>query len=316
MNTVTAESLKLLLKNRINNSHKGDYGHLLIVAGCQSMPGAAVLATSAALQSGCGLVTLHSTQRALDSASINCPSAMLSLNPGDCFSQLPAKMEKFNAICIGPGLGKAPETLSALSDILTYSKKTGIPLLLDADALNLIAENPSEMHKICEGTIMTPHSEELRRLVSGMFSAISTNICPMENSEKPYRKLPDFMASTPQKTSANTPSENDIFDLCKYSNSIIIAKGYHSHIFSNTGKIFQNTTGGPGLAKAGSGDVLAGLTSGLMARGYSSLEAALLGTWIHGKAGDLLSQLRTDESFSSFDLANNLFLAFKYLYSK
>ena len=314
MTEITEEFLKKILLWRINDSHKANYGHLLIIAGCQNMPGAAVLATTAALQSGCGLVTLHSTERALDSAAVNCPSAMLSYNPGNCISEMPANMDKYSAICIGPGIGQSPETSNVLSNILTFSKSSGIPLLIDADALNLLAKKPDEMVNIGEWSILTPHPGELRRLFKGMES-LDDNI--FHNTGK----LPEVKESIGEKDknnsssySANTPIENAIFDLCKVTNSTIIAKGYLSKVFSPSGKIFKNSTGGPGLAKAGSGDVLSGLTAGLMARGYIGVNAALLGTWIHGKAGDILSEQRTMESFSSFDLANNLFQAFKLLY--
>lgn len=279
MTELTADFLKPLLLGRENDTHKGSYGHLLIIAGCQTMPGAAVLATAAALQSGCGLVTLHSTVRALDSAAVNCPSAILSQEHSDCFSTLPENMSKYSAICIGPGLGKAAATLDAFSKILTYSKTAGIPLLIDADALNLLAENPGEMAQVREGSVLTPHPGELRRLLDG---------------------------AGPGK---------DMTDLCQTTHSTIVAKGYNSRIFTPQGDCYINPTGGPGLAKAGSGDVLAGLTSGLMARGYSGTDAALLGTWIHGTAGDLLTGQRTAESFSSLDLAGNLHQAFKMLYS-
>lgn len=279
MKVLTAGFLKTLLLGRDNDTHKGSYGHLLIIAGCQSMPGAAVLATAAALQSGCGLVTLHSTARALDSAAVNCPSAILSCNPGNCFTTLPADLSKYNAICIGPGLGKADETLNAFSRILTYSKSAGIPLLIDADALNLLAENPDEMDMISEDSVLTPHPGELRRLFSG--AGIT----------------------------------DDIEKLCEATHSTVVAKGYRTRIFTPQGDSYINPTGGPGLAKAGSGDVLAGLTAGLMARGYNGTHAALLGTWIHGTAGDVLTEQRTAESFSSLDLAGSLHQAFKILYS-
>ncbi len=279
MKELTADYLKSFLKGRDNNSHKGCYGHLLIVAGCQDMPGAAVLATSAALQSGCGLVTLHSTRRALDSAAVNCPSAMLSQDSGDCFSQLPRDLSRYNAVCIGPGLGKAACTLKAFSELLEYCNTSGTPMLIDADALNLLAENPVQMAKIPEGSILTPHPGELKRLLDSV--------------------------------NAGT----DITVLNGKCRSVIIAKGYHSHIIQPGGDVFINPTGGPSLAKAGSGDVLTGLTAGLMARGYSAIEASLLGTWIHGATGDILSQNMTMESFNSLHLAQNLYRAFSELYS-
>ena len=104
------ETQRFRLLHRRDDSHKGDYGHLLIVAGCQTMPGAAVLATGAALKSGCGLVTLHSSGRALQAAANLFPSAMLSEDPGSCFSAIPLPVSAYSAIAVGPGLGQAPVT--------------------------------------------------------------------------------------------------------------------------------------------------------------------------------------------------------------
>ena len=139
---ITPETLKPHLLQRENNSHKGDYGHLLLVCGCQRMPGAAVLATGAALHSGCGLVTLHSTERALQAVVDSFPSAMLSEEPGHFFSILPENIGKYSAIAVGPGLGQAPETLKAFARLLQEAAGKGIPLVLDADALNLLAAHP------------------------------------------------------------------------------------------------------------------------------------------------------------------------------
>ena len=278
MTELTEDYLKGFLKGRENDSHKGSYGHLLIIAGCQDMPGAAVLATSAALQSGCGLVTLHSTRRALDSAAINCPSAMLSHNAGSCFSQLPHDLSRYDAVCIGPGLGKSQSTLKALSRLLDCCNSSGTPMLIDADALNLLAENPGQMARIPEGSILTPHPGELKRLMNSI------------------------QAGT------------DVRSLCITAHSIVISKGFRSRIVSADAGTFINPTGGPGLAKAGSGDVLAGLTAGLLARGYNALQASLLGTWIHGLTGDILSQSMTMESFNSLHVAQNLYRAFSTLY--
>lgn len=280
MKELTAGYLKSFLKGRENDTHKGTYGHLLIVAGCQDMPGAAVLATMAALQSGCGLVTLHSTERALTAAAINCPSAMLSLDRGDCFSSLPADLSRYSAVCIGPGLGKAACTMKAFSNLLEYCKTAGIPMLADADALNLLALDPSLMSSVPDGSILTPHPGELKRLLAAL------------------------------------GPDGNIMQLCGISHSTVISKGFHSRIVSADAEPFINPTGGPGLAKAGSGDVLAGLTAGLLARGYSAVEASMLGTWIHGTTGDILSRSMTMESFNSLHVAQNLYRAFHKLYSE
>ena len=268
--------LRPRLLHRKNESHKGDYGHLLIVAGCQSMPGAAVLATGAALVSGCGLVTVHSTERALQAVVNNFPSAMLSEDPRPQFSKVPASLERYSAIAVGPGLGKDEMSRLALKDLL----KAGIPMVIDADALNLIAENPKMLGLIPKGSVMTPHIGELRRLI------------PFEKGQE----------------------EEAARELSLKSSCVVVLKGYHSKIFSPDGACLVNTTGNPGMAKGGSGDVLTGLLGGLLARGYASADAAALAVWLHGYAGDCLTQERTAEAWSSRDLVDMLYKGFKELY--
>ena len=268
--------LRPRLLHRENASHKGDYGHLLIVAGCNTMPGAAVLATGAALVSGCGLVTVHSTERALQAIVNNFPSAMLSEDPRPQFSKVPATLERYSAIAVGPGLGKDEMSRLALKDLL----KAGIPMVIDADALNLIAENPKMLTLIPKGSVMTPHIGELRRLIS---------------FEKGHE-------------------EEAAQELSLKSGCVVVLKGYHSKIFSPDGACLVNTTGNPGMAKGGSGDVLTGLVGGLMARGYDAIDAATLGVWIHGFAGDRLTEECTAEAYSSRDLIDRIPAGFKALY--
>ena len=268
--------LRPFLLHRENASHKGDYGHLLIVAGCNTMPGAAVLATGAALVSGCGLVTVHSSERALQSIVNSFPSAMLSEDPRPQFSRVPTSLERYSTIAVGPGLGKDEMSRLALRDLL----RAGIPMVIDADALNLIAENPKMMGLIPQGSVMTPHIGELRRLI--LF-------------EKGHE-------------------EEAARELSLKSGCVVVLKGYHSKIFSPDGACLVNTTGNPGMAKGGSGDVLTGFIGGLMARGYNAIDAAALGVWIHGFAGDRLTEERTAEAYSSRDLIDRIPAGFKALY--
>ncbi len=277
---IDAAFLRPLLKRRANDSHKGDYGHLLVVAGCQAMPGAAVLATGAALKSGCGLVTLHSTERALQAAVNAFPSAMLSTNPDFCFSLVPEWLDRFAAIAAGPGLGKAPQTVGALSLLLMRAREFGIPMLLDADALNIIAERPALRECIPAGSVLTPHQGELRRLI------------PFETQEE---------------------KEAGILRFCRETGAVLVSKGFRTEIYTPAGEKYINTTGNPGLAKGGSGDVLTGLTAGLLARGYDAFAAAALGVWIHGYAGDCLTTECTAEAYDSRDLIDALHLGFKAL---
>ena len=277
---LTAEYLRPLLLERDNNSHKHDYGRLLIIAGCETMPGAAVLATGAALQSGCGLVRLHSTSRALQAVVNSYPSAMLSEEYDDFFHTVPEQLERYNTIAIGPGLGWSPGTLNSFMDLLSEACSKRIPMVMDADALNILSVLPQWEELIPPGSVLTPHKGELRRLL------------PCKSDEE---------------------REKLAWELCADAGCCIVMKGYHSRVFTPDGTCYVNTTGGPGMAKGGSGDVLTGLIGGLMARGYSALHATLLGVWLHGYAGDVLSAQRTAEAYSSRDLIDCLWTGFKEL---
>ena len=236
--------LRPRLLRRAEESHKGDYGHLLVVAGCQSMPGAAVLATGAALRS---------TERALQAIVVRDPSAMLSEDPGEGFSRMPASMDRYTAVAVGPGLGRRPETKEALLALLKAAQERNLPVIVDADALNILSE------------------------------------------------VPDWQNHLPMGAVAST-------------GCTLVMKGFHTKVFTPSGDCLVNTTGNPGLAKGGSGDVLTGLLGGLLARGYASADAAALAVWLHGCAGDILTQERTAEAYSSSDLVGYLYRGFKELY--
>ena len=277
MTWIDTEYLRPLLLHRENESHKGDYGHLLIVAGCQTMPGAAVLATGAALRSGCGLVTLHATERALQAVVGRHPSAMLSEDPGEAFSRLPVSIDKYDAIAVGPGLGRRSETKDALLALLEAAKGNGIPMVIDADALNILSEVPCWKEHLPKDSVLTPHLGELRRLIR--------------------REGDDALQA-----------------LCADTGCTLVMKGFHTKVFTPAGVCLVNSTGNPGMAKGGSGDVLTGLLGGLLARGYASADAAALAVWLHGFAGDCLTCERTAEAWSSRDLIDNLYKGFKELY--
>ena len=281
MITLDPEYLRTRLLYREDNSHKHDYGRLLIVAGCDTMPGAAVLATGAALQSGCGLVRLHSTARALQAVVNNYPSAMLSEEYDDFFHTIPDKLERYDTIAIGPGLGWSPGTLNSLMDLLTEACRRRIPTVLDADALNILSVLPDWAEFISPGSVLTPHKGELRRLL-------------------------------PCDTDAER--ETLAWELCAETGCCVVMKGFHSRVFTPDGTCYVNTSGGPGMAKGGSGDVLTGLIGGLMARGYPARDAACIGVWVHGHAGDVLTQERTAEGYSSRDLIDKLWTGFRELY--
>ena len=282
MTTLDENYLRPRLLYRENETHKRNYGHLLVIAGCEQMPGAAVLATGAALQSGCGLVTLHSTPRALQATVNSFPSAMLSEEESeDYFRTFPANLKKYAVIAAGPGLGRSPGTMNAIMDLLDAATQARIPMVLDADALTILSYIPDWPDLLPARSILTPHMGELRRL------------------------LPHV-----------SPQNLDILvrELCRYAGCTLVMKGYRSKVFTPEGDCLVNTTGGPGLAKGGSGDVLTGLIGGLLARGYSPVDAAALGVWIHGYAGDRLTERYTAESFSSRQLIDELWAGYHVLY--
>lgn len=282
MIAITPEYLRPRLLGRRNDSHKHDYGRLLIVAGCETMPGAALLSTGAALRSGCGLVMLHSTPRTLFAASANYPSAMLSEDPGTHFSTVPERLERYSALAVGPGLGWSPGTMNALMDLLTEACALRIPAVLDADALNILSVMADWTELIPPGSVLTPHKGELKRLL-------------------PARD--------------DTEREILAWELCAETGCHIVMKGYHSRVFCPGGDCLTNTTGNPGMAKGGSGDVLTGLIGGLLARGYGAVDAAALGVWLHGFAGDVLSRERTAEAYDSQALIGKLESGFYTLYN-
>ena len=281
MNRIDLAYLRPRLLWRPEESHKGDFGHLLIVAGCQTMPGAAVLATGAAVRSGCGLVTLHSTPRALQAVVSRFPSAMLSEEPGEAFSRVPVPMDRYTAIAVGPGLGRRPETEDALLLLLKIARERRVPMVLDADALNILSDVPQWQEYLPAGAVLTPHLGELRRLLSW---------------------------------DGDAERDRCVRALCTTAGCTLVMKEFHTKVFTPDGDCLVNTTGNPGLAKGGSGDVLTGLLGGLLARGYAAPDAAALAVWLHGRAGDLLTEERTAEAYASLDLVDYLFKGFKELY--
>ena len=252
-------------------AHKGVTGHALLVCGSEGMTGAAVLASGAALRSGCGLVTIHLpySERAVIH-TVN-PSALVSCDSSAFFSQLPENLEKYNVIGIGCGLGKHDLTIKALSELLA---KFDLPMVIDADALNIIAEHPEYKKFIPQYSVLTPHIGELKRLVGTWDDDTERNL--------KVRKLAAEISC------------------------YIVVKGAHTMIATSDGRMLFNSTGNSGMAKGGSGDVLTGYITGLLARGYSSESAAVLGVYIHGRAGDKAAEYFGVEGMNSSDIIDFL----------
>lgn len=269
----TAMLVKKILPRRAEG-HKYDFGHALLVCGSESMTGAAVLAVGGALRSGCGLVTLHTPATAAMPTQANHPSAMLSIDKGKCLSQMPADIERYNAIGIGCGVGCDEKSAEVLSKIMESAEAT---MVIDADALNMIAGSHL-VALIPDNAILTPHRGELERL-TGEWS-----------DEKDMMSKATALASATQ--------------------CVVVVKGAPTRVITPSGQVYVNTSGNAGMAKGGSGDVLTGLITGLVARGYESTDAAILGVWLHGVAGDKASQYYGAEAMNSGDMADFLSEAF------
>jgi NAD(P)H-hydrate epimerase len=269
---ITEELVESLCQPRVKFTHKGDYGHALLVCGSAAMPGAAILAVGGAVRSGCGLVTVHIPENERHALIANHPSAMLSLDKGECFTTPPEALKRFSAIGVGPGLGRDRKTATALEKLMTEA--ADIPMILDADALNIIAAKPDLQKLIPLGSVLTPHPGELRRLIGEW----STDREKLEKASK----------------------------LSRETRCVIVVKGAHSVVCTPDGRFLFNSTGTPGMAKGGSGDVLTGLITGLMARGYDAENASITAVYTHGRAGERAAGKRGVEAMNASDLADFL----------
>lgn len=286
---IEPSQLRSWLKPRPRFSHKGTMGHALLVAGKQNMAGCAVLAAKAALRGGVGKLTVHTQDSNRVVLQTAVPEVVLSLAPDerikDAFSVYeplfaPLRSE-FDAVAIGPGIGTDDATMQAFSALLPAVR---LPLVLDADALNIMARDPRIMMDLPREAILTPHRAELERLVG-----------PQDTS---YALLAEAV---------QLAMRNDVH---------VLIKGAHSMCVSPSGRISINTTGNPGMATAGSGDVLTGILLALLARQYTSEQALTLGVYLHGLAGDLAADSLGQESLIASDIIQFLPAAFQRLQSE
>lgn len=270
------DDVKRILRPRLRFSHKGTYGHALLVAGSHGKMGAGVLSARAALRSGVGLLTVHVPSSGNEILQSSVPEAMTSIDENEnFFSSIPQGLN-YQTIGIGPGLGKNPKSAAALGRLLKdYAK----PMVIDADALNLISENRELISLIPAGSILTPHPKEFERLVGSWAN--------------------DFERLEEQRN----------FSIEK--KAIVVLKGAFTSISSPSGKVYFNPTGNAGMATGGSGDVLTGVLTGLLAQGYPSEQAAVLGVYLHGLSGDLAVQQASMNSLIASDLIDFLPGAFR-----
>lgn len=258
-------------------THKGTYGHALVIGGSYGKTGAVALAARACLRTGAGLVTAWVPKCAHAPLQTGVPEAMVATPEGmeylDAFPKVP---EGYVAVA-GMGMGQDPVTSAAF---LEWLKDCKAPLVLDADALNVLAAHPDALGALHPGSILTPHPGELRRLIGSW--------------EDDFDKVEKAMA------------------FASRTQCVLLVKGAYTLIFWG-GKGYVNTSGNPGMATAGSGDVLAGMLAGLLAQGYAPPEAALLGVYLHGLAGDIAASETGMEAMMASDLANSVGKAYQHM---
>ncbi|RUA26454.1 MAG: bifunctional ADP-dependent NAD(P)H-hydrate dehydratase/NAD(P)H-hydrate epimerase [Bacteroidetes bacterium] len=282
INTVKEKALLIdlseaapLLRPRSKFSHKGTYGHALLIAGSYGKMGAAVLASKASLRSGLGLLTTHIPKSGVNILQTATPETMLSIDPNEfSFSKLP-NLSNFSCVGIGPGLGKDPQSGNALKLLIQEMQS---PMLLDADALNILSENKTWLSFLPKNSILTPHPKEFERLAG-----------KSSNSAEKLEKQKEFAIK---------------------HQVIVVLKGAHTSIATPDGKLFFNSTGNPGMATAGSGDVLTGIILALLSQNYPPIEAAILGVYIHGLAGDIAAKKKGFEAMIASDIVKYLGKAF------
>lgn len=273
------DDVRKLMRGRNDFAHKGDMGHALLIAGKYGMAGAAVLAAKACLRSGAGKVTVHTPSKNNDIMQISVPEAIVKQDDNEeCFTQA-VNTRDYNAVGIGPGLGTDDSTAVA---VVTQVRNTKEPIVVDADALNILATHRTWMTQLPAETIYTPHPKELDRLC---------NAEPASGYDRLMRAR----------------------EMAQRLNGYIILKGHHSALCMPDGQIIFNSTGNSGMATAGTGDVLTGIITALLARGYSPRNAAMAGMYIHGMAGDYAARDLGVESLVASDIISYLHKAFKKL---
>lgn len=265
-----------LFRERPRYSHKGSYGHALLIAGSLGKIGAAIMASKACLRAGAGLLTTHLPLTGMTAMHASLPETMVSLDPSEThFSALP-DISNYNAIGIGPGIGMHDETQRQFKLLIQLAR---FPLVIDADALNILSENKTWLSFLPAGSILTPHPKEFERLTS-----------KVDNHFNRLEILRTFA------------TRFKVF---------VVLKGAYSAIASPDGSVYFNSTGNPGMATGGTGDVLTGIILGLLASGYTPMGACILGTWLHGKAGDIAAEKLTQPAMLASDIIENLGEAFK-----
>lgn len=281
--------LKYIIPPKKSDSHKGNYGRLLIVCGSEKMPGACIMAAEAAARSGVGLLQI-ATVKAITPVIASClPEAMLEPLESDengfisvnNYDKIINAAEKATAVLIGCGLGVADGTRELVKKLL---KNLNCPIILDADGINCISDSIDIIRQVKSSIILTPHPAEMGR------------ICGKSAAEVQSDRL---------NTALNFSNEY---------NAIVVLKGAGT-VIAEKNNVYVNQTGNPGMGKGGSGDVLSGITASLAAQGISAVNSCVLGTFIHGMAGDMAAENKSMQSMTAIDIISELPEAFKNIMS-
>ncbi|MCY7350866.1 MAG: NAD(P)H-hydrate dehydratase [Cytophagaceae bacterium] len=269
-----APEIQRIQKPRSQFSHKGTYGHALLLVGSFGKIGAAVLAARACLRSGVGLLTVQVPGCGYDILQTTAPEAMCLIDPDEQTHTTVPDLAPYQSIGVGPGLGKDEKTAAFLAELLEKAGKANVPLVVDADALNLLSEDKNLFAKLPPGSLLTPHPKEFERL-AGKWA-------------NDYEKLALLR------------------DFCQKYRVVVTLKGAYTAIGTPEGEVHFNTTGNPGMATGGTGDVLTGVLTALRAQGYGPVEAAKFGVFQHGLAGDRAVEKRGFSTLIAGDLVEHL----------
>lgn len=263
------------LPERIGNSHKGTYGKVLVIAGSSKICGAAYLSAAAAYRIGTGMVKIVTPFENRTALQTLLPEALLECYDRNCpeIARLRQCIEWADVIVAGPGLGTDPTAEKILSMVLKYSN---LPTVLDADALNLLAKNPEWMKNLTFPVILTPHIQEMARLTGTEKRTIQ---------EQPFEKAEEFVKKYPV---------------------VLVLKDAATIVAEKEKLFYVNSTGNSGMATGGSGDVLAGMLGGLLAQGMNAAEAARLGVYLHGAAGDAVLNKKSAYSMTASDILDGI----------
>lgn len=267
---IDSDVVHKLYKRRNPFTHKGDYGTALLIGGCYGMMGAIVLATKAALRSGAGKVKTILPQTGYDIIQTTTPEAMCIVSGENHVTKI-NNWTDCSGIGIGPGLGMHEYTVKAFTDFLEAVKQ---PIILDADALNILGKHPELISKVPAGSILTPHPKEFERI----FGNAANSMQQLEHARTQAMRY----------------------------NIFIILKGHHTAISTPEGECWYCIDGNAGMATGGSGDVLTGILTGLLAQGYSSYDASIMGVYLHARAGDMAASQLGQQGLIAGDIINNM----------